>query len=181
MEQTNGDPAPERAPEQSPKRRRGRPSKLTPEVEARIFGAVRCAAPDHVACAAAGIAPSTLTLWQRRARDPNAPRQYRRFAKRLAAARHEGNVGRLAMMHKAAQTDWRAAAWLLERTLPRDFSPRQRVEHSGGIRALPPADPEATAAIASVPGLLDKLDDIAERRIMARYEAANGAGSGRHR
>lgn len=110
-------------------RRPGRPSKLTPSTEARILNAVRCGAPNRVACAAAGISERTLYTWEERARDRPGS-DYAAFAERLDRARQEGITARLAIIQKAAVTDWRAAAWLLERDLPDTFSLKFRVEHS---------------------------------------------------
>jgi hypothetical protein len=43
--------------------RRGRRSKLTPEVQSALIAALERGCFDRTACAAAGIAPSTLYLW----------------------------------------------------------------------------------------------------------------------
>ena len=114
-------------------RKRGRPPKLTPETEARILGAVRCGVSQKIACEAAGVGVSTLTTWKRIANDPDAPPEYQEFAKGLKRARQEGIVARVALVQKAAQSDWRAATWLLERDCPETYSLKQRVEHSGGV------------------------------------------------
>ena len=115
---------------QKPKRKPGRPSKLTPEVMATIIAEVKCGAPNNVACAAAGIGSSTFHRWMERASDPEAPVEYREFREALMRARQEGIAARLAIIQKAARNDWRAAAWLLERDLPDVFSLKYRVEHS---------------------------------------------------
>jgi hypothetical protein len=147
--------------DQAPARRRrgGRPSKMTPDVVARILSGVRCGASYAEACAAAGISASTLAHWKRRAKAPDAPRKLRRFMRKLEQARHEGHIARLATIQKASQTDWRAAAWLTERLSPERFSTKHQIQHSGRIDA--PTDRRAIAAILAVPGLLDQLDVIA--------------------
>ncbi len=110
-------------------RRIGRPSRLTPDVEARILNAIRCGAPNKVACAAAGIGERTLYQWEEKARaQPDS--EYAQFAQKLTRAREEGIAARLAIVMKAAKVDWRAATWLLERDLPDLFSLKYRVEHS---------------------------------------------------
>jgi hypothetical protein len=111
------------------KRPLGRPSKLTPDTEARILGAIRCGAPNKVACAAAGIGESTLYQWLDKAEELPVS-DYAEFAESLTRARQEGIAARLAIIQKAAGTDWRAAAWLLERDLPDIFSLKFRVEHT---------------------------------------------------
>jgi hypothetical protein len=88
---------------------------------------------QKIACEAAGVGVSTLTRWKHLAKDPGAPSAYREFAKRLKRARQEGIVARVALVQKAAQSDWRAAAWLLERDQPQEYSLKHRVEHSGQL------------------------------------------------
>jgi len=110
-------------------RKIGRPSKLTPDTEARILNGIRCGAPNKVACMAAGIAEDTLYGWLEKARErPDS--DYARFSERLTRARQEGITARLALIQKAAVKDWRAAAWLLERDLPEAFSLRFKIEHT---------------------------------------------------
>ena len=105
------------------KRRPGRPSKLTPQVVAMILTAIRCGASNRIACEGAGICPETLCAWKRRGEaEPGS--EYSEFLQRLTRARQEGRISRLAMIQKAAKMDWRAAAWLLERDMPDEFSLR---------------------------------------------------------
>ncbi len=55
------------------RRRPGRPSKLTPQTMALILAAIKCGAPNKVACAAAGIGESTLYQWLEKAKaDPDS-------------------------------------------------------------------------------------------------------------
>ena len=53
-----------------------------------------------------------------------------RGTRKLTRARDEGRVSRLATIQKASKSDWKAAAWLLERDMPEEFSMRYKVEHS---------------------------------------------------
>jgi hypothetical protein len=121
---------PAAAPAKTPQRRVGRPSKLTPDTQALILNAVRCGAPNKVACAAAGVAADTMNGWLQKAKNPSSPKEYARFSESLARARQEGIAARLGIIHKAAKIDWRAAAWLLERDMPDVFSLRFRIEHT---------------------------------------------------
>jgi len=124
-------PTPTQSPPKPRKRRRpGRPSKLTPDTVDRILNAVRCGAPNKVACAAAGVSEQAFYKWQQRADEPGASKEYREFVEALTRARQEGIAARLAIIQKASRMDWRAAAWLLERDLPEAFSLKFRVEHS---------------------------------------------------
>ncbi len=111
------------------KRRPGRPSKLTPQTMALILAAIKCGASNKIACAAADICPETLYAWKRRGEEEPGS-EYSDFLQQLTRARQEGRIRRLAMIQKAAKFDWRAAAWLLERDLPDEFSMRYKIEHS---------------------------------------------------
>ena len=64
---------------------------------------------------AAGCSHTTIARTAQR--DPD-------FAAELDAAEHNAEIEALRQIRKAAKTDryWRAAAWLLERTNPRDFA-----------------------------------------------------------
>ena len=112
-------------------RKPGRPSKLTPQRKDKILAAVRCGASFKTACGAAGIHESTFYRWQERGAEQDAPSEYREFCEDLTHAEEEGNAARVALIMRAAKTDWRAAAWLLERTNPDRWSMRYKIEHSG--------------------------------------------------
>jgi len=112
------------------KRRPGRPSLLTPERKARIVAAVKCGMSCKAACAATGIASSTFYLWQQKGGDPDAPPEYSEFLEELTQAKEEGQAARVALIQRAGQKDWRALAWLLERTDPEQWSLRYQIEHS---------------------------------------------------
>ena len=101
----------------------GRPTKLTPEVQAKVVEALRLGAPRKLAAEYAGIAYDTLREWCLR-RGP----AYVAFAVALKEAESKGSVAALAKIQKAA-TDgqWQAAAWLLERRDPENFGRRQVV------------------------------------------------------
>ncbi len=111
------------------RRRPGRPSKLTPQVVAMVLAAIRCGASNRIACEGAGVGKSTLYQWLELARERPGS-EYAEFADQLTRARQEGRISRLAIIQKAAKMDWRAAAWLLERDMPDEFSLRYQIEHS---------------------------------------------------
>ncbi len=94
-----------------------------------ILAAIKCGAPNKVACEGAGVGESTLYQWLELARERPGS-EYAEFAEQLTRARQEGRISRLALIQKAAKLDWRAAAWLLERDMPEEFSMRYKVEHS---------------------------------------------------
>jgi hypothetical protein len=97
--------------------------KRTPEVEKRIFDAIRLGATYKLAAQYGGIDVATLYRWL----DKDAT-----FAMRLKEAEGGAVVGWLAKIEKAASDgNWQAAAWKMERRYPEDYSLRQRLEHTG--------------------------------------------------
>ncbi len=142
------------------KRPPGRPSKLTPDVEARILNAIRCGAPNKIACAAAGIGERTFYQWEEKA-ESHPDSEYAQFVRKLTCARQEGITARLAIIMKAGRTDWRAAAWLLERDLPDSFSMKYRIEHS--------AAPMTIADVLN--GIARRREDLACQGFPAQIEA----------
>jgi hypothetical protein len=102
---------------------------LTPEVEAKILGAIRDGGMSfRTACAYAGI--SEDTLWRRRKADPE-------FAARVEHAIEMFKAKMVTLIVAAAPKNWSAAAWMVERKHPEEFG-RQRLdtEHSGAIKII---------------------------------------------
>jgi hypothetical protein len=64
---------------------RGRPTKLTPDVERAICANVALSIPDKYAAEEAGIDDSTFQLWMRRGREGRAP--YAAFYRAVTRAR----------------------------------------------------------------------------------------------
>ena len=104
----------------------GRPSKLTPEVEARIVEAVELGATWEKAAEAAGVGASTLREWRQRGEADEAP--FAAFLAALKRAEAEGVARALRTIRQAAESgQWTAAAWLLERRYPADYGRRTEV------------------------------------------------------
>jgi hypothetical protein len=71
----------------------------------------------------AGVHPDTLKQWLKRgAQDPTGQTPEGRLWARIAAAMSEAEAIDVARMNRAAQKDWRAAAWVLERRWPERWS-----------------------------------------------------------
>lgn len=137
----------------------GRPSKLTPERRKRIMDAIRAGSPKMHAAAAAGVSRETLRTWERRGEQPDAPAEYRAFLADLREAEAAGIVAMAATVTAAARSDWRAAAWLLERRAPDEYGRRDRIEHSGRVDSeqtvrVDPGDPEVQAKARELAELL---------------------------
>lgn len=126
----------------------GKPTRLTPQVQEQLRLYVTAGAPIPHACVAAGIPWPTCKDWLRKGRAGIAP--YVDFVRALDQAKAAWTVGAVMRVTKAADKDWRASAWLLERRV-KEFQPAQRLEHTGAegkpieVRSMSQADIEARA------------------------------------
>jgi hypothetical protein len=136
----------------------GRPSLLTDEVAEMLVTMLRSGNYVHVAIRAAGIASQTFGLWMKRGlseKPKDAP--YRELRQRVERARAEGQVRHVALIARAADEDWRAASWLLERQYP---------ELWGGVsvRIRTEAEPPVAAEEQAEFDPFAEVDELAERR-----------------
>jgi transposase len=98
----------------------GRPSKRTPDREARLLEALRAGNTRSAACHYAGIDQGTLANWLAR---------YSDFSDAINKAEADAEVRMVAQIARAAHDGtWTAAAWWLERRRPDDYGRRDRVE-----------------------------------------------------
>jgi transposase len=118
-----GDGAPQKKPT-------GRPTKLTPELQERICTALRAGNYMETAAAFCGVTKDTLYKWLKKGALPGARGIYRGFSDGVEKAQAEAETRSVALIAKAAATQWQAAAWHLERTKPHRFG-RRVLELSG--------------------------------------------------
>ena len=123
----------------------GRPSKCTPEVRAKVVEAIRLGASIEQAAAHAGLVRQTLYNWLE-----SKGTQYQPLQREVEQARHDRAVGWLGRLVAKANSEdrdaWKAAAWMLERTLPEQFGPRGQLALSRGRDSQPDvAELEAAA------------------------------------
>lgn len=111
------------------KRKGGRPPKFNPEVAARVCEAVRAGVPRKDAAAYAGINDSTLYRWTERGRKSKKG-AFWEFCQQVKKAESDAVVRNVAVIQKAAEREWQAAAWWLERRRPDDFGRKEKREHS---------------------------------------------------
>jgi hypothetical protein len=136
---------------------RGEPgwrSMLTPEVAERIVRLLRAGNYDEVAARGAGIAPRTLQEWLQRGRAGEEP--YAELWDAVERARAEGEALHVARIAKAAEDDWHASAWFLERSYPERWgriSPRPYMSDESK------PEPEKPAA-----GAFAEVDELARQR-----------------
>lgn len=110
------------------KKKVGRPSKLTPEVKARLIEAFEKGAYDDDACHYAGIHKSTFYRWIERG-NMEAKGEYRDFCDAVECSQAEGIIIDLSAIVSAVKAgDWRAAAWKLEHKEPTKYGNRERLD-----------------------------------------------------
>ncbi|MBA3825024.1 MAG: hypothetical protein H0X24_14150 [Ktedonobacterales bacterium] len=98
----------------------GRPSLLTDALIARICLLIADGYSQRRAAMALHIGQSTLADWLARGRAGESP--YLELVERLDHARAERAQTLVQRITAAADMDWKAAAWLLERTEPEDYA-----------------------------------------------------------
>lgn len=112
-------------------RERGIPSKIDDEPRVTMF--LQCivsGAPITHACKAAGIAYRTYRDWYNLG-EKGDPR-YAGFFAKVQEAEGQFVATCTALIAKAAQREWTAAAWLLERRYPKEFGRRQEISGPDG-------------------------------------------------
>lgn len=117
------------------KRKTGRPTKLTPELQKSVVDLLRRGNYLETAALANGIDRATIRDWLKRG---NKARSgiYRNFSRAVREALTYAEVSDVEKIRKAAASDWRAAAWRLEHRYPqrwtRKATTRQEVTGKGG-------------------------------------------------
>ena len=125
----------------------GRPTKLNFDTHNKIISAIRAGNYIETAAAYAGINKSTLYDWlkrgerekQRVAQNPRykirkSEIPYVEFSNAVEKALAEAEVRDVAIIAKAAEEQWQAAAWRLERKFPDRWGRKNlNIEHSGEI------------------------------------------------
>lgn len=107
-------------------------TKLNEDTQKAICDVIRAGNYMETAAAYAGINRDTLYEWMKKgraARTAGRNNIYSRFVEELELALAQGEVRDLAIIGKAAEQVWQAAAWRLERRMPDKYGRRTRVEH----------------------------------------------------
>ena len=114
----------------------GRPSKLTPELEAEIVELIKVGNYVETACGVVGIGKTTFYEWMKKANASVRFNRYVRFRNAVEKAQAWSEARDMAIISKASEKYWQAAAWKLERKFPEKFG-RQKLEmeHTGKINA----------------------------------------------
>ena len=116
-----------------------RPTKMTPELVGALAEHLAAGAYLATACEAVGIAPSTFYAWRQRA--PENPSTADLLAI-IVEAEATAELQAVASIQRAAESDWRAAAWYLEHRYPSRWR-GTRTEDNPTTGAPTPTDDEA--------------------------------------
>jgi hypothetical protein len=97
--------------------KRGRKTKLTPEIERKLTSAIAAGNYHEVACSLAGISTSTFYSWMKKGEQAKSG-QFLDFREAIKKAEAIAEAKRIQMITEASETNWQAAAWYLERRYP---------------------------------------------------------------
>ena len=111
------------------KRKNGRPTKLNPQVQAKICDLILAGNYPDVAAGACGIGRATYYAWMQKG-DEQKTGIYSDFRDAILKARQESEAHLIALVRKASIDSWQAAAWMLERTRKGRYSKPLNIEQS---------------------------------------------------
>ena len=103
----------------------GRPTKFTPETRKKILWALRLGNYRKASAEYAGISERTLCDWL--SRGAEAEPGYADFCSDVLEAEQVAEIRALGVIQQAANRDWKAAAWFLERKFPQRYCTRAAV------------------------------------------------------
>lgn len=107
-------------------KKKGRPCKLTPEVQKRIVDALRGGNFRETAAKWAGVSPGVVSQWMSRKGEP-----YESFQRAVDDAEQGAEVRSVALIMKAAAEDPKHAQWWLERKFPERWGRKERYTVTG--------------------------------------------------
>lgn len=131
------------------KRRRGRPTKLTPEFHAAFVRLLKAGNFREVAARALDVDPDTVGRWMRRGERERSG-MHREFRRAVIEAETAAEMGMVASVMTAAKADPRHAEWYLERKFPERWG-RRRVEIAA------PVDPDTGEPTGEAPAFVVHL------------------------
>ena len=115
-----------------PEKKMGAPLKLTPEVQKTICDFIRLVSYIETAARAAGVSRDSFQDWIKRGGKGEQP--YANLLREVEKAMAESEMKDLAHLERAAGAgQWQAAAWRLERKMPKKWG--RKIEVSGDQNA----------------------------------------------
>ena len=117
----------------------GRPTKFTEETRKKILWALRLGNYRKTAAEYAGISERTLGDWLYKGAEGETT-EYAAFHKDVLEAEQAAEVRALGVIQQAANRDWKAAAWFLERKFPERYCTRAAIFLAKRLDIDDPAD-----------------------------------------
>ena len=108
-----------------------RPTKLTPEVQDLIVDGINAGLTFRLTCARVGVNPGTFYRWLETGEIVKTG-MYREFYEAVERAKADSALRLVSQITLQALTDWRAAAFILERRFPDDYGKRTEVTGKDG-------------------------------------------------
>ena len=109
----------------------GRPTKLTPDVQDLIVDGINAGLTFGLTCARAGVNPATFYRWLEKGETAKSG-VYSEFCDTVSRAKADSALRLVSQITLQAPTDWRAAAFLLERRFPDDYGKRSEITGKDG-------------------------------------------------
>ena len=108
-----------------------RPTKLTPDVQELIVVGINAGLTFRLPCGLAGVNPATFYRWLEKGETAKSG-AFREFCDTVSRAKADSALRLVSQITLQAPTDWRAAAFLLERRFPDDYGKRSEVTGKDG-------------------------------------------------
>lgn len=126
-----------------------KPFKLEdPKIRAAAIKAYASMMPDRGVCARIGVNPTTWVEWKNRAKQGDE--FFVKFFEEADTARAKEEMRLLGNIKKAGVKEWRAAAWLLERTC--GYVLRTEITGGDGKPLAAGVLPPVTVVVSTAPG-----------------------------
>ena len=108
-----------------------RPTKLTPDVQEAIVDGINAGLTFRLSCARAGLDPATFYRWLEKGETAKSG-VYSEFCDTVSRAKADSAMRLVSQITLQAPTDWRAAAFMLERRFPDDYGKRSEITGKDG-------------------------------------------------
>jgi transposase len=118
----------------------GQPPKLTPKTRKAILNAISKGASRRAAAQAAGIGKTTLMNWLHEGRREGGSATMVQFVAEVEQAEAQAAVAACIAVQNAWSSDWRSAAWFLERRYPQEWGRRAQVDLNAKLVHTPALD-----------------------------------------
>ena len=136
-----------------------RRTKLTPDVVEALTSAVRAGLPIKHAALRAGVSDRSVFSWLQRGRECKGGK-HADFLRAMERAQADSVAILVAKVAQAADTDWRAASWLLTRRAPAEFmDPGKRAELMAAEARAQVAQAEAGQRVRYIEARARLLED----------------------